>query len=196
MAMILITICWLIAVFLTWLAFFKRFYGNSLFCIPIQLNMYYNEVLVFTVTIGSLGLLLYLMTVIFYIRIYVTVKRAAQNAGVKRESKLAKRIALLVGSNVSFFVVPLLLSSIITLSVDSNLFDGVFREMIITVFPAFCLSLNSFLNPVLHAFRTDLFKQVTKERFSMIRHQLRSLMFALYESVRCRATNQVHPDSS
>lgn len=112
---------------------------------------------------------------LLYIHIFVTAKRAAQSAGVKRESKLAKRISVLVGSNVIFFIVPVLFLGITVISGSDLSVREVLGSMM-DIIPSFCLSVNSFLNPVIHAFRTEHFKNVLKERLSVIRGRFRSVL--------------------
>lgn len=179
MAMIMVLICWLVAVFLTGYALYYNFYKFTFVCIPVRFDIFHFHVFIFTVAIVGSALTLFLITFIFYVHIYITVKRTAQNAGVKRESKLAKRIALLVFSNVFFFCFPIVLAGIVWgfayFRIFPDLSDVAF-EMIAKVIPAVCLSLNSFLNPFLHAFRNDRFTQALKERLQYLRHHIRSVL--------------------
>ncbi|XP_031572554.1 G-protein coupled receptor GRL101-like, partial [Actinia tenebrosa] len=168
MAMILIFVCWLLSAFFTCWCFYYELYQYSYLCIPIRLSIDKKEkIFVFTLTIGSIGIFLCLISFIFYIHIFVTVRRAAQRAGVKRESKLAKRVAILVGSNIIFYIAPVLFSGITFLSSSSSKNMSALQQIATEIVSLFCLCVNSFLNPVIHAFRTDLFKTVLKERFSV-----------------------------
>lgn len=177
MAMILISVCWLVAVFLTGFALHYNYFSNTFLCVPLRLdyNIDIRHPFTFTLTIGSVAILLYMCSFLLYIHIFVTAKRAAQSAGVKRESKLAKRISVLVGSNVIFFIVPVLFLGITVISGSDLSVREVLGSMM-DIIPSFCLSVNSFLNPVIHAFRTEHFKNVLKERLSVIRGRFRSVL--------------------
>ncbi|XP_031560141.1 follicle-stimulating hormone receptor-like, partial [Actinia tenebrosa] len=102
LAAFLIIICWLLAVFLTVIALFYNLYTLTFLCIPIRPEFFNTNIFAFTLSIVSAALILYAISFGFYVHIYFTVKKAAQDAGIQRESKLAKRIALLVFSNVFF----------------------------------------------------------------------------------------------
>ncbi|XP_031572552.1 probable glycoprotein hormone G-protein coupled receptor [Actinia tenebrosa] len=177
MAMTLIFVCWLLSAFLTaygWSLYYELYqYSYLTMCIPIRLSVNTTaNIFVFTLTIGSIGILFYVVSFILYVCIFITVRRAAGRAGVKRESKLAKRIGILVGSNIIFFVAPLLFSGLIIISDRKKFSSSTFQEIATEILIPFCVCVNSFLNPVIHAFRTDLFKTVLKERFSVARSNL------------------------
>ncbi|XP_031560149.1 lutropin-choriogonadotropic hormone receptor-like [Actinia tenebrosa] len=173
MAAVLILVCWLVAIVLTGYALYYNFYRFTFLCIPVRFDIDIFDALIFTIVIVVFALFFYLLTFVFYAHIYVTVKRAAQNAGVNRESKLAKRVALLVFSNIFFFCVPIIVSAFITVlyqqRILKDLSDVVF-EVTAKVLPAIFLSLNSFLNPFLHAFRNDRFTQALKVQFQCLRN--------------------------
>jgi hypothetical protein len=136
-------------------------------------------------------LTLFLITFIFYIHIYITVKEAGQNAGAKRESKLAKRIAVLVLSNIFFFCLPVICVGIPAFIYSRN-FPGIsdLAYVLITNFiPSLCLSVNSCLNPLLHAFRNDLFTSVLKGRLSRIRQYIMPIVSLHVVSSRVNPTN-------
>jgi len=119
--------------------------------------------------IGSLAFFSYLSTFILYIHIYIAAKRTAQTAGIKRESKLAKQIAILVFSNVFFFVLPLVISAVV--AVDPGNHDVVYDQLTHAL-PGLSVCLNSFFNPLLYALRVARFRNVLKERFSQIRQNV------------------------
>ena len=182
MAAMLILVCWTVALIMTSYAWYYDFYKQTFLCIPrrFQFDPKHLHVSVFALVVGAFAIILYLLSFAFYIRIFITVRKAAQNSGVKRESKLAKRIALLVFSNI-FFVLPvLLLAAVLLFGLDVKMVQfrtgRVVFELIAKVLSIFCLSLNSFLNPYLHAFRNDRFTQDLKERFRLIRQQVRSAL--------------------
>ena len=190
MAAILILVCWLVAIFLTGVALYFNFYRFTFLCIPVRFDFDIFDALLFTINIIILALLSYILTFACYIHIYITVKRTAQSAGVKRESKLAQRVALLVFSNIFFFCFPIIISAFIMVlyhyQVLEDLGDLVF-EMTAKVVPAVFLSLNSFLNPFLHAFRNDRFTQALKERLPCL--QKIRVLFGRQQNAR------VHPEN-
>jgi len=110
------------------------------------------------------GLTSYFITFIFYIHIYIVARRASQNAGVNRESKLARRIAVLVLSNVFFFFLPAIVFAVVTGFVSHSLEHDCVDTLISVHFPVAFLCINSFLNPILHAFRNDRFRRALRER--------------------------------
>jgi hypothetical protein len=157
MAIVLIMFCWLISMFLVFYAWYYNFYKYSFLCVPLQFISSKFHSFYFTVAIAATALTLFLITFIFYIHIYITVRQAAQNAGAKRESKLAKRIAVLVLSNIFFFILPMVCVGIPAFIYSGN-FPGISDlaySLITNFIPSLCLSVNSCLNPLLHAFRND-----------------------------------------
>jgi hypothetical protein len=191
MAIVLIMVCWLISMFLAFYALYYNFYIYSFFCVPLQFRSYKFHSFYFTVAIAATALTLFLITFIFYIHIYITVRQAAQNAGVKRESKLAKRIAVLVLSNILFFFLPVICVGIPAI-IDPYNFPGISDlayALITNFFPSLTLSVNSCLNPLLHAFRNDRFTSVLKGRLARIRQYIMSIVPIHVRSSRVNPTN-------
>lgn len=90
--------------------------------------------------------------------------------GVKRESTLAKRIALLVMSNLVFFFIPVLALGVWIIFVGNSrddLLSFYARSAIQDLIPLYCLSINSCLNPLVHALRNDKFKTALKKNLSV-----------------------------
>ena len=108
---------------------------------------------------------LYIVMIALYIHLYVVVKKTAQNAGVRREGKLAKRIGLIVFSNFIFFVVPNLIIVIFTTLVpdDFSWKQTIPNFMVKVWIPPVCMALNACINPFLFAFRNHLFVNALKE---------------------------------
>jgi len=100
---------------------------------------------------------IYLAVVAMYIHIYIFVRRTAQNAGIQRETTLAKRISIIVFSNVLFYAFPNL--SVVVFSagdirlLSDSAVDFVLRRWL----PPMCLVTNACLNPFLFAFRNEEF---------------------------------------
>ena len=88
--------------------------------------------------------------------------------GVKRESALAKRIAILVGSNLVFFLTPVLTMSVWSLLLTTGIEIPIYSNSVIQQWvPVYCLSINACLNPLVHAFRNDKFKNALKSNLSL-----------------------------
>jgi hypothetical protein len=109
---------------------------------------------------------IYFIVIGLYVHIYIFVKRSRRNTGVQRESKLAKRIGLVILSNFIFFVVPNVI--MVTMSAGSFYFNisAVANSSIRRWFPPICLVFNACINPVLFAFRNDKFHNTMKKIFS------------------------------
>ena len=108
---------------------------------------------------------LYIVMMALYIHLYLVVKKTAQNAGVRREGKLAKRIGLIVFSNFIFFVVPNLIIVIFTTLVPFDFSSNHAIEIFIVKvwIPPVCMALNACINPFLFAFRNHMFVNSLKE---------------------------------
>lgn len=112
--------------------------------------------------------LIYLASIALYFRIFMFVRAARANfsVGVQREARLAKRIAVVVGTNLFFFVVPTVLFLVYVYRFTSILMDvteslASFQGFIIACswLPVTLLGINSLLNPILYAFRHQRFKK-------------------------------------
>lgn len=163
---VLLVISCVFSIFLTCYALRYNFYAHSFLCMPISANKV--SIRIFTIILGSIGILAYSVSFVLYVHIYIIVKCAAQNAGVRRESRIVKRIAVLVFSNVFFFLFPLLLIGGIALFSEEPL------TTISLVITSLSLTLNSFLNPFIHAFRNDRFQTALKKNFQHVQTYIRS----------------------
>ena len=141
----------------------KKFVRDNAMCIMAQnisnLVGKTNQKILYTHGLMICLVFLYLVTMGLYIHIYVVAKKAAESAGVRREGKLAKRVGLIVFSNLFFFVVP---NSIIVLfttiaRVDFSQDHPVLNSMLMMWFPPVCMGFNACLNPLLFAFRNEMF---------------------------------------
>jgi len=170
MAVVLLAISWVVALFFTGFALYYNLYSAAFLCVPITLSTFSENhvVFVFTVVIASLTIIVYLTIFILYIHIYIAAKRSAQTAGIKRESKLAKRVVLMVFTNVFFFILPLVLSSLAAV-MDSRILSSAVREQLTHTMPGLSVCLNSLLNPLLYALRSDRFIEVLSGKFSKLR---------------------------
>jgi len=133
----------------------------SHFCLPILFHSY-------TVFLVASLVTFYFLIIPLYVHIYIVVKKSSQQMGVKRESALAKRIAILVGSNLVFFLTPVLTMSVWSLLLTTGIEIPIYSNSVIQQWvPVYCLSINACLNPLVHAFRNDKFKNALKNNLSL-----------------------------
>ena len=118
--------------------------------------------------------LLYFSVIGLYTHLYSVVRKSAQNAGVQHESKLAKRIGLIVFSNLLFFVVPNLFLVVFTASTLNVSSKPILNALVRIWLPPLCMAINACLNPMLFAFRNDRFisalKLLTRCRNAQVAH--------------------------
>ena len=147
---------------------YKLFSYNSL-CIPIAVSIDTPRLFGFSIFLCLLASVLYLFNVPLYIHIYIVVKKSSQRMRVRRESAVAKRIALLVVTNMAFFFLPIVIYGIMmTLGkIEAPAHTdwdktNVLVFLIPVITPMYCLILNSCINPLLHAFRNETFREALK----------------------------------
>ena len=165
LASLAIAFNWVAASSFMSIAHYFKIYRRNVLCIPIIYDSSLPIETRYSIALGSIGIALYLLTIPMHIHIYMVVKRSSQQMGVQRESTLAKRIAILVGTNLVFFLTPILLLGVWRLLVSDRqqmLLSIYFRKAIGEWIPQYCLCINSCLNPLVHAFRNDKFKNALK----------------------------------
>ena len=142
--------------------------SGSLSCSYLcYIGNFYPESPSFTITaaISAPQIILYLVTLPMYIHIYVSAKNSGRQVGVRRESALARKIAILVLSNVFFFVLPLIVRgiSIFFYKGRNKPFEGgITRDKIANFLWVICWNFSSCINPLLNAFRNSKFQKVLK----------------------------------
>ena len=139
-------------------------YTANTYCIPFKPVRDRYHSLELTITISIIGTMLYLITFALYVHIFVFVKKAGQVSGNKREHAMAKRIAMLVFSNMIFYFTPVFIGLLwVTTSMAKNL-TPITKEVITGSLSTLLFSFNSLLNPILYAFRNDAFMRELKYR--------------------------------
>ena len=131
-------------------AFYFNVYRLNYLCIPLIYDMRFPIAIHYSLALGSIALTLYLVTAPLYVHIYMVVKRSRQQMGVQRESTLAKRIAILVGTNLVFCFLPILSLGAWMLLMNSShqMLQSIYlRRAISDWIPQYCLTINSCLNP-------------------------------------------------
>ena len=127
-----------------------------------------KEPMPFSVIFGSVFAFFFLCTIPLYIHIYIVVKKSSTQMGVKREGVLARKLAVLVFTNLIFSAIPLSLTpaassqDLLTLDFFKPLLRtySSFQAYMISMvwLPILLMCLNSCVNPLLFAFRHSRFK--------------------------------------
>lgn len=118
----------------------------------------------------SVLIALYLINIPLYVAIFISVRKSGADLGIKRETAILKKIALVVVTNFLLLLTPFIL--IITLVPTKNIhksleLDGSKSTQMLLIFgfwfPIACLGFNSCINPILCAFRQGQFvRQIRK----------------------------------
>ena len=130
--------------------------------------IYRNRSLISTVFVSELLLLFlvlfYFVVVVLYVHIFIVVRKSARNLGVQRESRLAKRISVIVLTSFVFFAAPNF-SLAWFIFWGGNVFDDArFNRTLLWWLPPVCLVVNSCLNPCLFAFKNDKFVKALRKK--------------------------------
>ena len=145
--------------------------------------------------------LLQLTSFLFYVPIFIVAKKSGANVGVKREAAIARKIALLLCTNLIFFTVPVVIGIFRgaawvelnkTLNDDWRSFKLAqfqWYEFIFDVLPGLCLSINSLLNPFLYALRHPKVKQQLNPLLSHCLAATRECFGILRQKSRCNTAN-------
>lgn len=108
-------------------------------------------------------LILYIIVVALYCRIYIFVRKSSRQVSVKREAKLAKRIGLIVFTNFVCFALPNLSMLIFTTAGLYAPLDDIPNTIIRRWVPPMFLVLNACANPCFFAFGNKLFASAVKQ---------------------------------
>lgn len=120
-----------------------------------------NQSLISTVFVSELLLLclilIYFVVVVLYLHIFIVARKSARNLGVLRESRLAKRVSVIVLTSFVFFAAPNFSLAWFTFRGGNVFEDARFNRTLLWWLPPVCLVANACLNPCLFAFRNDKF---------------------------------------
>jgi hypothetical protein len=122
-------------------------------CIPLENN---NKKPVVQYPTG-IGVGLYSLAIVLYGHMYVDVKKTTQKTvQLQRENRLARRMALIVFTNVFFFILPF--GAVTIVVVLKNSISQANQYIFYKTFGITCLGINSCLNPILFSFRNEKFR--------------------------------------
>ena len=159
-----IAVSWAVAIIVSSLPFLGigTYVGNT-FCVPIRpvKDPYYSYEL--TVLISFVGISMYLITIALYVHMFVFVKKSSQ-LQVNGENAMAKRIALLVFSNMIFYFTPILIGLLWVMTTIARKMTPTTKEIITGALPVLLFSFNSLLNSLLYAFKNGAFRRALKGR--------------------------------
>lgn len=111
--------------------------------------------------IGVFGVLLYILCYCLYARLFYVVRKSTLNIGIRREGKAAKRILVVISTNVFFFLAPIIAGQLL------HIFDLLNHTESFVFWNAvslFFLGVNSCLNPVFYAFWNRRFQNELKKQ--------------------------------
>ena len=146
--------------------------------------------------------LLQLTSFLLYVPIFIVAEKSGANVGVKREAALARKIALLLCTNLIFFTVPVTIGVVRNAALVelNNNFTGDWSSFtlaeaqrysfIFNFLPVLCLSINSLLNPFLYALRHPKVKQQLNPLLSRCWAATRECFGTLRQKVRYHTANE------
>ena len=143
-------------------------YNGNTYCIPIRPIKDIPHSYQLSIGLSLWGILLYIITIPMYVKIFLAVKESSERAGNKRDGTLARRIGTMVLSNMLFFLFPIIIAFLwlttnlrVTMSPQS-------RATLTSVLPTLLFSVNSLINPCLYAFRAEKFQKALKLKIDNI----------------------------
>ena len=142
--------------------FDKPIIRDNYMCVLVQNFKKSNRILASQVLM-LLFVAIYLAVVGMYIHIYIFVRRSAQRAGSQRETTLAKRISIIVLSNMFFYAAPNLVTVVVTAGDIRLVSDHADNFTLRIWLPPMCMITNACLNPFLFAFRNEEFLKALKK---------------------------------
>lgn len=169
LALILVVLTWCLGVAVAVLPLAKiSVYTGNTYCIPMRPIKDIPHSYELSIGLSLWGMLLYFITIPFYVKVFQAVKKTGERAGVKRDGTLARRIGALVLSNMIFFLVPIFIAFLwLTTNIHKTM-SPQSREILTGVLPTVLFSINSLINPLLYAFRAEKFRKAIKLKIDVI----------------------------
>ena len=143
-------------------------YNSNTYCIPIRPIKDIPHSYELSIGLSLWGMLVYFVTIPLYVKIFFSVKKTSRRAGINRDGTVAKRIGILVLSNVFFFFLPIVIAFLWLTTNLKETMSPQSREILTGVVPMLLLNFNAFINPLLYAFRVEKFQKAIKMRIDTI----------------------------
>jgi len=107
--------------------------------------------------------ILYFVCICLYCHIYINVKRTTERTEqFQRDSRVARRIALTMFTNVLFCILPLV---VVVVVIFSTFLSGKDKAIFMRTCTVTCLCMNALLNPFLFSFRNEIFCAAFRKLF-------------------------------
>ncbi|XP_031554541.1 follicle-stimulating hormone receptor-like [Actinia tenebrosa] len=116
---------------------------------------------------GGLVMIAYFLTLPMYTHMYISVRSSSQVVGIQREGRVARKIALIVFSNMAFFLLPLLFLTLVNYTALGDIFTMMEKGIFWKTFMYYSFATNACLNPILFAFRNEKFRQELKRQLHL-----------------------------
>ena len=136
-----------------------------------------------TLSISGIFVLLYMISLGLYVLIFCYARKSSVQFGIKREAKLARKIAVLVSSNFILFTLPTVLLLVYVYSFSDVLHMAKSFSSMRSLFivggwlPVTCFNLNSLANPFLYPFRHSRFKKEIRSLHSRLRSSVTNTFY-------------------
>ena len=143
-------------------------YTSNTYCVPIRPIKDIPHSYEMSIALSVWGILVYFTIIPLYIKIFISVRKTSEQAGISRDGSVAKKIAILVMSNMVFFFLPVVIAFLWLTTDLKNTMSPQNREILTGVIPTLLFSFNAFINPLLYAFRAEKFQEAIKMRFDTI----------------------------
>lgn len=143
---------------------------------PFHTGKKIQETSYVTLSISGIFVLLYLISLGLYVLIFCYARKSSVQFGIKREARLARKIAVLVSSNFILFTLPTVLLLVYVYSFEDVLdmaksFSSMRSLFIVGGWlPVTCFNLNSLVNPFLYPFRHSRFKKEVRSFNTRLRN--------------------------
>ncbi|EDO36237.1 predicted protein [Nematostella vectensis] len=138
-------------------------YAGNTFCVPIDPSRENPYTFHFSTSLTLFAIILYLTTIPLYIKIFLFVRSNQLQRGVRKEGALAKKIAILVLSNMVFFFLPVFFAALLLLAPKMfEDFSMINMSLLTATVPTILTSINAMCNPLLYAFRHGHFIRALK----------------------------------
>ena len=139
-----------------------------------------------TLSISAIFVFLYIISLGLYVMIFCYARKSSLQFGIKREARLARKIAVLVSSNFILFTLPTVLLLVYVYSFSEILdmaksFSSMRSLFIVGGWlPVTCFNLNSLANPFLYPFRHCRFKKEIRSIPSRLRSSVSHTFYPVF----------------